>query len=848
MTAPCQWTWQRPLSNLHGLWRLLKWSFLFSSFAEYLLPYCCLSPHLVYLCKMSASPVAVPPGASPDLSSEEGERRLRRTGLLAARLQLFASSALMWLIFIFSVISNGSPPVGTTLLLCIWLVASTLGLSYLALRGGGRFLAGPLPGRIALLATILTVLLATLVVRDAAGDFYLIYFFPIGVATIYYGLRAGLPTAALCALSYLFLALNESGGLAVPLGSLLIGRIVFLFASAGAIGVGAEGHIALVNELKRAFADLQTASLALETARTNLARRVEEAATLERVAREFTATLQAERVLRLVLEQVQSIMGAEAATLMTLDEHTNELVFQISLGSNAAQLQGYRLPVGQGVAGWVAQHGQPLRVDDTAEDRRHFQVVDQQSGFRTRSILCVPMTLQDRVTGVIEVMNKKVGSFTHEDEGLLNAVAQWAAIAVENARLYQDLQQSLEDLKKAQEQLVRTERLRALGEMAGGVAHDFNNLLTIILAESHMLNAKPRDENDRQSLQRIENAARDGAQTVRRIQEYTRVRRDAPQEVVPVDELVKQAVEITRPRWQSAARLQLQAEAASKVLGNPAELREVLTNLIFNAVDARVDGRECEITVRTHRDDDQWVTIEVEDNGSGIAPEVRTHIFDPYFTTKPHGTGLGLSLAYGIITRHGGEIHATSPLPLDGRLAGGTAPTPGCGTRFDIRLPIAMYLPESLKKETAPTAPRDPLSGFGCAAKAPSKHFARVLFVDDDRNVLESALNLLTACGYQVITARNATEANERVARGDYDVMLTDLSMPECSGWDLARHAKELWHDKPVVFVTGWGLQLDVKKLNEGIVDGVLTKPFTLEEFARTMDNLPRMVVSPIQS
>jgi signal transduction histidine kinase len=769
---------------------------------------------------MSATLTGASPAGSPDLSSEEIERRVRQANLFAARLQLFVSSALLWLIFIFGAAPNTLPPVMSTLVLGAWLVASTLVLSYLALRGGPRFLAGPLPGRVALIATILTVLLATSMTRDSSSDFYLIYFFPIGVATIYYGLRGGLPTAALCALSYVFLAVNESGGLNALLGPLLIGRIVFLFAVTGAIGVGAEGQISLVKELRHAFADLRDAIHALEVTKASLARRVEEAATLERVAREFTATLQAERVLHIVLEQVETIMGAEATTLMALDGGTNELVFQIPLGSKAAQLQGYRIHVGQGVAGWVAEHNQPLRVDNPSEDRRHFQAVDRQVGFHTRSILCVPMSLQDRVTGVIEVMNKKSGSFTADDENLLTAVAQWAAIAIENARLFHDLQQSVEDLKKAQELLVRAERLRALGEMAGGVAHDFNNLLTIILAESQMLIAKPRDEGEKESLRRIENAARDAAQAVRRIQEYSRVRRDTPREIVQVDDLVRQAVEITRPRWQASARLELHTESAGSVMGNPAELREVLTNLIFNAVDARAEGRECQIAIRTRSDADRWATIEVEDNGTGIAPEVRAHIFDPYFTTKTHGTGLGLSLVYGLITRHGGEVHVASPLSLDGGATG--------GTRFEIRLPLALSLPEAPKIEAEP----------------PAKRFTRVLFVDDDLNVLESASNLLTACDYQVATAQNVAEASKQLAHGDYDVMLTDLTMPECSGWDMARRAKELWRDKPVVLVTGWGLQLDSQKMNEGLVDGVLTKPFTLEELTRTLDNLPRPVVN----
>src|SRR5581483_7567710 len=257
------------------------------------------------------------------------------------------------------------------------------------------------------------------------------------------------------------------------------------------------------------------------------------------VARQITSTLEPDHVLSLVLERVETLLDAEASTLMTLDAARNELVFQIPRGSQAQALQGYRLPVGQGVAGWVAEHQEALRVDDTLQDARFAQSVDKQSGFQTRSLLAVPMKLQDRVTGVLEVINKRNGHFTAEDEHLLTAVAHWAAIALANARLYHDLQLSMEQLQQAQEQLLRSERLRTLGEMAGGVAHDFNNLLTVILAESQLLYDKTDNVQEREALERIEQAARDGAQAVRRIQEYSRIRRDVPEEIVNPNKLLE---------------------------------------------------------------------------------------------------------------------------------------------------------------------------------------------------------------------------------------------------------------------------------------------------------------------
>ncbi len=768
---------------------------------------------------MSAAAVTLPPRPPTELSPEAIKRRLRLAILFAARLQLFVSSALVWLIFIFSAVPNGIPPLVPTVVLSAWIVTTTLVLSYLAVRGDLRFLTGPLPGRVALFTTTLTVLLATFLIRDLVGDFYLIYFFPVAVATIYYGLRGGIPTSLLCGASYALLLFGLNGSALNPaLFSLIAGRVVFLFALAATIGVSAEGHLALTRELRNAYLDLQTTARNLESIQNNLARRVEEAATLDRIAREFTATLDAQRVLRLVLEQVESTMGAEASTLMTLDTQTSELVFQIPMGSKADQLQGYRLPVGQGVAGWVAQHARPLRVDDAEHDARYSQSVDQASGFHTRSILCVPMQLQERVTGVIEVMNKKVGCFNDDDERLLTSVAQWAAIAIENARLYQDLARSMDELKKAQEQLVRAERLRALGEMAGGVAHDFNNLLTIILAESQLLSTQPHAEREQRSLERIEKAASDAAQAVRRIQEYSRVRRDTPQQVVEINELLQEIVEITRPRWEPLARVETQLQPAGAVAGNPAELREVLTNLIFNAVDARVPGHDCRIVIRSERENADWANISVEDNGSGIPPEVRTHIFDPYFTTKSHGTGLGLSVAYGIIARHGGEIHVASPLHFEN----GNGSAAG-GTRFDIRLPLTNRTAEKRGEMDKPMQ---------------STEFARILFVDDDANILEAASSLLSARGHQVTTARTTAEAEAQISSGQFDVMMTDLTMPQKSGWDLARRAKELWPRKPVVLVTGWGLQLDAKQLSSGVVDRVLTKPFTMEELTRALDGL----------
>lgn len=769
---------------------------------------------------VQALSLTAPDKAGP-LTRETVEKRLRETNLMAARLQLLVSSALVWLIFVFGAISGGIPPLLPTLLLGGWIIGSTLGLSMAALRADPRFLVGYTPGRVALLCTLVTVVLATFLIRDTSGDFYLIYFFPIAVATIYYGVRGGFAAAVLCALSYILLGLMAHDVTLTPeLFSVFAGRVVLLFALAGTIGVSAESQLALIRELEQSYRELRTVTSDVEETQRDLTRRVEESGTLDEVARQITSMLDAERVLSTVLERVEGLLDAEASTLMTLDPIKNELVFQIPRGSSADQLRGYRLPVGRGVAGWVAENRKSLRVDEAASDERHSPLEDQQSGFKTRSLLAVPMLVQDRVTGVLEVINKRHGYFTQEDERLLLAVARWAAIALENARLYQDLEASMEQLQRAQEQLLRMERLRALGEMAGGVAHDFNNLLTIILAESQLLGTRVADTEDRAALKRIERAARDGAQAVRRIQEYTRIRRDAPQEVVQVNALLNEVAAITRPRWSPVGTLRLELGEAGEIQGSASELREVLMNLVFNAVEARREAQPLELVLRSRREQAGWAVIEVQDNGNGILPELRQRIFDPYFTTKPHGTGLGLSVTYGLIARHGGEIQVTSPLPTrDGQ--------PPYGTRFTIRLPLLITERDKELGKMAQSAP-----------PAPPQRTAQILFVDDDPNILSAARSLLGALGNQVMTARTRAEAEAEMKKGTFDILMTDLTMPDCSGWDLAKESRTLWPNKPVVLVTGWGLTLDPSQMKLELVDGVLAKPFTLDELTQILARL----------
>ncbi|HEX7333188.1 MAG TPA: ATP-binding protein, partial [Pyrinomonadaceae bacterium] len=223
-----------------------------------------------------------------------------------------------------------------------------------------------------------------------------------------------------------------------------------------------------------------------------------------------------------------------------------------------------------------------------------------------------------------------------------------------------ELSHYIAEQERIREQFSQMEKLSALGELASGVAHDFNNTLSGILGRAQLLQRTDDPEKLKRGLDIIIKTAEDGAKTVKRIQDFARQRRDHNFELVSVDQLILDASEITRPRWKNCAEasnihitLNLQISSNAMVMGDDSELREVLVNMVFNAIDAMPEGGTLSLSTRTV---DDSVTIQVVDTGVGMYPEVRSRIFDPFFTTKGKaGLGLGLAVSFGIIRRHGGN-------------------------------------------------------------------------------------------------------------------------------------------------------------------------------------------------
>ncbi len=367
---------------------------------------------------------------------------------------------------------------------------------------------------------------------------------------------------------------------------------------------------------------------------------------------------------------------------------------------------------------------------------------------------------------------------------------------------------ALGQLRATQHQVIQRERMHALGRMANGIAHDFNNALAPILGFSELLLMKPESMADPEKVksyvEMINMAARDSAKVVSQLREFYR-HRDEGDIFTPVvvNELVEQVISVTQPRWKDQAlaagvniRICTELGNVPTVAGNEAELREVLANLLFNAIDAIPERGT--VTVRTETQG-RWLVITISDDGIGMSDEVRTRCLEPFFSTKDdQGTGLGLGSVYGIVRRHDGEIDIQSEADR--------------GTSVTVSLPLE-------RRNTPPIASKPPAQ--------PSASL-RILVVDDEPLVREVLHVFLSEDHHDLVMAENGRDGLEKFQSGEFDLVLTDRAMPEMNGVQLAKEIKKLKPAQPVVLLTGFGdLMIGAGEKPEG-VDLIVSKPFTL--------------------
>ena len=399
-------------------------------------------------------------------------------------------------------------------------------------------------------------------------------------------------------------------------------------------------------------------AIAIENSRVHAAtrKRTNQLAALNEVGRVVISTLDLDEVLRLAMQSINQIIEAEAGSLLLLDETTSELVFRMSLHGDLRQDAPLTLQIGQGIAGWVVKEGQPLLVPDVSADPRHLKEAAEKFGLECRSILCVPLVIRDHVIGAIELINKLGGEFTGEDVELLNSMAATVAIALENARLYTELAEFARELEKSQAQLVTAEKLAATGRLAASLAHEINNPLQAIHNSLHLMLTFPLEPDEqREYLKMANEEVRRLIDMVTRILEFAR-RPQREMKPTSVNEVIEKVLALAN-KYLQHRHVTLRRDLAPDLpaaLAAPDELGQVFLNLVLNAVDAMPDGGTLHVSSRLT--DDGRLAMSFSDTGHGILPEYCDHIFEPFFSTKKEGTGLGLSVSCGTIKRHAGEI------------------------------------------------------------------------------------------------------------------------------------------------------------------------------------------------
>jgi GAF domain-containing protein/CheY-like chemotaxis protein len=570
----------------------------------------------------------------------------------------------------------------------------------------------------------------------------------------------------------------------------------------------AEGELALMEAVA------SQAGVALETARlfAENRRQVEELSVLHELSRSVTGQLDRAAVLDALYRQLARVLDVRHMAVLLRDDAADalEAVLEIRDGRRLTG-QPRRFGMRAGLAALVVRTGHPIRTDDYAGECVRRGVAPQIDSTAYRYWLGAPMRVGGEVIGVVAIRGTD-RPFTTAEERLLVNIADLTALAVRSARLFEERSRAYRDLAAAQDQLVRTEKLRALGEMASGVAHDFNNLLAAILGRAQLVLGRLTDPKLRQWVEIIERAALDGAQTVRRLQEFTRVRRDEPLVAIDLNEIVRDALDITQSRWRdevSSRGVLIDVHTAfadpAVVVGDAVELREALTNLILNAVDAMPDGGT--LTLRTASATD-GVTLVVSDTGIGMPESVRSRIFDPFFTTKgPRGTGLGLSMTYGILSRHGATVDVDT---AEGR-----------GTTFRLTFPPGKRVLDV--HVGLPGAPPAPVAPLAC------------LVLDDDPAVGSVVGDMIEASGHHAVVIEDPLIAIGRFQREPFDVVFTDLAMPGVSGWDVTRAVKTVAPAVPVFMMTGFGVELaDDERQRHGL-EAVLVKPLRIDDIVSAL-------------
>jgi len=574
-------------------------------------------------------------------------------------------------------------------------------------------------------------------------------------------------------------------------------------------------------ELARSTVALETEIAERKGAQRKLNAQVERLNLLHQITRAIGERQDLRSIFQVAVRSVEEHLPTDFACICLYDSAVNAISITC-VGMASAEL-AMQLTMGEGASVQVDENGlsrcvrgQLIYEPDIAGSPFPFPA--RLHGGGLRSLVLAPLLVERQVFGVLICARRAAESFSSGECEFLRQLSEHVALAAHQAQIYLALQQAYDDLRQTQQVVMQQERLRALGQMASGIAHDINNAISpaALYAESLLAREPNLSERARTYLETIQRAIEDVSHTVARMREFYR-----PQEMQPgftsvdLNRMLEQVIELSRVRWSDmplqrgdVIELNMQLDAGLPgIRGSESEIREALTNLVFNAIDAMPDGGT--LTVRSFRcdtlpatigQDARRVAIEVSDTGIGMDEATRQRCLEPFFTTKgERGTGLGLAMVYGVAKRHGAEIEIDS--------------AKGAGTT--VRLLFSAAAAQDSAAAGVTYAPPHNLS---------------LLVIDDDPLLLKSLRDILESDGHRVNAVnggRAGIEAFHAALAGGapYSAVITDLGMPTVDGRKVAREVKAASPLTPVIMLTGWGQRLVADGEVPAHVDCMLNKP-----------------------
>jgi signal transduction histidine kinase len=403
-----------------------------------------------------------------------------------------------------------------------------------------------------------------------------------------------------------------------------------------------------------------------------------EVSTLLRSSALINSSLHTNDVLNFAMKAAEEFMEAEASSVYELDTEEANIIVRLARGEKGGSLQFRRLKLGEGIAGWVIQNGEPVIVEDVRKEERFSDRFDKETGFTTKSLVCVPLTIRGKGIGALQVINKRNGNpFTEEDKELLTALAQQIAVALDNAKLYQRLEKKFEftaeELKIAQKRLIRSERSAAIANLVQGVAHEVRNPIMSIGGFAARIKAD-LDKNSK-SLKYIDIILSETSRLERLVRDVKEIAgmQNVHLEPTNVKNLLSRVIE-DFSLIISRQSIHLETDISTdlpRIYLDQEQISRALKNIIQNSIDALSTAGTLKLTAKAA---DSYIQIVVEDSGVGIDDDKLDSVLDPFVTSKTTGAGLGLTMVYQIVTNHQGEVDIRSK---DGK-----------GTIVIIELPI----------------------------------------------------------------------------------------------------------------------------------------------------------------